>query len=140
MELKLADALPTLSLDNAVLTDAVENLLDNALKYSPPGTRVTVIVQTAGDGVQLVVGDQGIGIEPHDLPHIFDRFYRGRHGDQHSVKGTGLGLALVKAAAEAHGGSVAVTSQSGQGSRFTLHLPIKESLMSCGDAQKQGQS
>jgi two-component system sensor histidine kinase BaeS len=71
------------------------------------------------------VCDQGIGIAPDDLPRIFDKFYCGRRGDQQNVHGTGLGLALVKAAVEAHGGTVEVTSAPGQGSRFSLRLPIK---------------
>ena len=68
--------------------------------------------------------DQGIGIDPQDLPRIFDKFYRARRGDRHDVRGTGLGLALVKATAEAHGGTVEVSSVPGEGSRFSLRLPL----------------
>ncbi len=126
LETVIQPALPLLPLDQVALLDALENLLDNAIKYSPAGTRVKLTAQATAQGVCIDVRDEGIGIEPNDLPRIFDRFYRGQPGNQHSVKGTGLGLALVKAAVEAHGGSVAVESQPGQGSRFTLQLPGKE--------------
>lgn len=126
LETAIEPALPVLPLDQAALVDALENLLDNAIKYSPAGTRVIVTARATAQGVCIDVRDQGIGIEPNDLPRIFDRFYRGQPGNQHSVKGTGLGLALVKAAVEAHGGSVTVASQPGQGSRFTLQFPHKE--------------
>ena len=71
------------------------------------------------------VCDQGIGIDPDDLPRVFDKFYRGRRGDLHNVRGTGLGLALVKAAALGHGGTVEVTSTPGQGAQFCLPLPLE---------------
>jgi two-component system phosphate regulon sensor histidine kinase PhoR len=128
LEITIEPTLPLLSLDQAALLDALENLLDNAIKYSPAGTCVKLSAQATAQGVCIDVQDEGIGIEPDDLPRIFDRFYRGQPGNQHSVKGTGLGLALVKAAVEAHGGSVSVASQLGQGSRFTLQLPGKEDV------------
>ncbi|MBI1764199.1 MAG: HAMP domain-containing histidine kinase [Acidobacteria bacterium] len=126
LETRIAAGLPELPLDKLALTDALENLLDNAIKYSPTGTRVTVTAQAVDHTVHIEVCDEGIGIAPDDLPHIFDRFYRARQGDQHSVKGTGLGLALVKAAVEAHGGTVTVVSQPGEGSRFSLRIPTNE--------------
>jgi two-component system phosphate regulon sensor histidine kinase PhoR len=126
LETEVDDGIPELPLDKLALTDALENLLDNAIKYSPAGTRVTVTAQAVDHTVRVEVCDEGIGIEPGDLPRIFDRFYRARHGDQHNVKGTGLGLALVKAAIEAHGGKVEVASRPGEGSRFSLQFPIKE--------------
>jgi signal transduction histidine kinase len=118
------DGVPELPLDKAAIGDAIENLLDNAIKYSPPESEVSIHIRSAGNEARVEVSDQGIGIEKSDIPRIFDPFYRGRRGDMESVKGTGLGLALVKAAAEAHGGAVEVASAPSQGSRFTLHLPI----------------
>jgi signal transduction histidine kinase len=118
--------LPDLPLDKAAIGDAIENLLDNAIKYSPSGTQVSIHILSADNEARVEVRDQGIGIEKVDLPRIFDPFYRGRRGDMESVKGTGLGLALVKAAAEAHGGAVDVSSVPDGGSRFTLRLPITE--------------
>lgn len=120
-----ADAgVPNLPLDKAAIGDAIENLLDNAIKYSPAGTEVSLHIRSAANEAQVEVCDQGIGIEKRDLPRIFDPFYRGRRGDKESVKGTGLGLALVKAAVEAHGGIVDVSSTPERGSRFTLRLPL----------------
>ena len=74
------------------------------------------------DGIDVC--DQGIGIEPDECVHIFDKFYRGRRGDQHDVRGTGLGLALVKAVIDAHNGTIEVTSTPGEGSCFYLRIPI----------------
>lgn len=116
--------LPDLRLDKAAIGDAIENLLDNAIKYSPAGTQVSIHILSADNEARVEVRDQGIGIEKADLPRIFDPFYRGRRGDMESVKGTGLGLALVKAAAEAHGGAVDVSSVPDGGSQFTLRLPL----------------
>jgi signal transduction histidine kinase len=73
--------------------------------------------------VQLSVSDRGRGIDPEDLAHIFDPFYRGRHAIDRQIHGNGLGLSLVQRIAEAHGGRVSVTSARGQGATFTLHLP-----------------
>jgi signal transduction histidine kinase len=122
-----ADAgIPDLRLDKAAIGDAIENLLDNAIKYSSSGTEVSIHIRSTDNEARVEVCDHGIGIEKADLPRIFDPFYRGRRGDMESVKGTGLGLALVKAAAEAHGGAVDVSSAPDGGSRFTLRLPIAE--------------
>ena len=122
-----ADAgVPDLPLDKAAIGDAIENLLDNAIKYSPPDSEVSIHIHSAGNEARVEVSDQGIGIEKSDIPRIFDPFFRGRRGDMKSVKGTGLGLALVKAAAAAHGGDVEVSSAPNRGSRFTLRLPIGE--------------
>ncbi len=95
---------------------AVANLLDNAAKWSPPGGTVEVSVR---DG-ELVVRDHGPGIDPEDLPHVFDRFYRSRAA--RSLPGSGLGLAIVKQVAESHGGSVTAENAEGGGARFRLQL------------------
>lgn len=116
-------SLPPIPMDRAAIADAIENLIDNAIKYSRGGTRVQVRLQAADGRVSVDVADQGIGIERDELARVFDKFYRARRGDLQSVRGTGLGLALVKAAAEAHGGSVDVESEPGVGSRFSLKLP-----------------
>ncbi len=118
------EGIPSLSLDKGSIKEAIDNLIDNAIQYSPPGALIRVRLSTADDRVCLEVSDQGIGIDADELDSIFDRFYRGRRGARHNVKGTGLGLALVKAAAEAHGGTIAATSQAGQGSTFRLSLPV----------------
>jgi signal transduction histidine kinase len=114
---------PSVRIDRAAIADAIENLVENAIKYSRNGTRVALRIHADGERVCVEVADQGIGIERDELSRIFDKFYRARRGDLQSVRGTGLGLALVKAAAEAHGGVVDVESEPGVGSRFSLKLP-----------------
>ena len=126
LTLKTDDVLREIDLDRTGIQDSIENMLDNAIKYSPPDTSVEVSVEHGPKELRVTVRDEGIGIDPADLPRIFDRFYRGRRGEQQSVRGTGLGLALVKAVAEGHGGSVAVKSAPGQGSEFCLCIPIRE--------------
>lgn len=101
----------------AALERAVTNLLDNAAKWSPPGGTVTV---TLRDGA-LVVDDEGQGITEADLPHVFDRFYRSE--ESRSMPGSGLGLSIVRQAAERHSGSVVAGRAPGGGARVTLHLP-----------------
>ena len=105
------------------LKQALINLLDNALRYTPPGGAVTVRLTTVGEGIVLTVEDTGHGIEPEHLPHLFERFYRTDRARAKDSGGTGLGLAIVKEIAEAHGGSISATSQSDKGSIFTLRLP-----------------
>ena len=111
----------TISGDKMKIQRAVSNLLDNALKYSPPGGTVTASVRVEPDQVILSVNDTGSGITDRDLPHIFDRFFRGDRS--RSLPGTGLGLNLTLAIARAHSGDVKVTSVPGQGSTFTMTLP-----------------
>jgi signal transduction histidine kinase len=111
----------TISADKMKVQRAVSNLLDNALKYSPQGGTVTASVEGEDDQVVLSVKDTGTGISDRDLPHVFDRFFRGDRS--RSLPGTGLGLNLTLAIARAHGGDVKVTSVQGQGSTFTMTLP-----------------
>jgi signal transduction histidine kinase len=109
------------SADRNRMRQVVANLLDNAIKYTPPGGRVEV--QTALDGAAAVlsVADTGAGIPAGELPRIWERLYRG--DASRSERGLGLGLSLVKAIVEAHGGRVEATSASGQGSTFVVRLP-----------------
>ncbi len=106
-----------------LLEEAVVNLIDNAVKYSPPQTTVTVEVERAPEKVLIRVRDQGRGIAMEHLPRLFERFYRVDPSRSRRVGGTGLGLAIVKHIAQAHNGWVTVDSTLGQGSVFTLHLP-----------------
>jgi len=98
-------------------------LLDNAAKHTPAGTRVTVEAYPAGKGISVVVRDEGPGIPPAHLPHIFDKFYRVPGGSGVSRKGTGLGLYLARNLVEAHGGSISADSQVGKGTAITVTLP-----------------
>jgi signal transduction histidine kinase len=104
----------------------VHNLLDNAIRYTPPGGTVTVGVR-ASDGVaELHVGDTGIGIPAHELERIFERFYRVDAARSRQTGGTGLGLSIVRSIADGLGGSVTVVSQLGLGSTFTVRLPTRD--------------
>jgi signal transduction histidine kinase len=119
-------AVPPLSADRDALDRMVKNLLSNAVKYSPHGGRVLVATGLAADRpgmVELSVEDDGVGIAAADLSRIFDRYVRVRHPDTASVRGLGLGLSMVQALAEAHGGTVEVESLPGKGSRFRVLLP-----------------
>lgn len=99
---------------------ALSNLLDNALKFTPAGGRVEIGAALEGDVVRLWVQDSGAGIDPEDLPHIFERFYRGRSSP---AEGSGLGLAIVQSIAQAHGGQISVESEPAAGSLFVMELP-----------------
>ncbi len=101
----------------------LSNLLDNALKYTPEGGRVEIAADFPSDQVSITVRDTGIGIDADDLPRIWDRLYRA--DKSRSQRGLGLGLSLVKAFVEAHGGTATVSSQPGQGSLFTVTFPRK---------------
>jgi len=112
--------------DRRDLVSAVSNLVDNAIKYSEPGGHVTVTLRCADGWVDVAVTDEGIGIPARDRERIFERFYRVDRARSRSTGGTGLGLAIVRHVAVNHGGSVSVQSVEGEGSTFTLRLPMKE--------------
>ena len=109
--------------ERAELVSAVANLLENAVKYSDPGSPVEVGAHVAGTAVEVVVRDHGIGIPAKDLDRVFERFYRVDRARDRRTGGSGLGLAIVRHVAANHGGEVAVTSIEGQGSTFILRLP-----------------
>jgi two-component system sensor histidine kinase SenX3 len=104
---------------------AVTNLVENAIAYSGENTKVQLTLRAADDWIEIDVTDQGIGIAPHDVDRIFERFYRADQARSRSTGGTGLGLAIVKHIATNHGGRVDVTSSLGDGSTFTLKLPAR---------------
>ena len=108
------------------MREAVDNLIDNAIRYSPTNSDVRVHIESSTKELKIEVEDDGIGIDPDDMPKVFNRFYRGKRGDRYNVQGTGLGLSLVKATALGHGGSVEVRSAPGQGSRFSILIPIQQ--------------
>ena len=109
--------------DSDRLRRILEHLVDNALKYTPDGGRVTVRVAPEGKGVVVSVEDTGPGIGPEHLPRLFERFYRVDTARSRELGGTGLGLSIVKHLAESMGASVSVSSEPGRGSRFETHLP-----------------
>jgi signal transduction histidine kinase len=123
--LALDDGDADISADPEKLKQVLINLLDNAIKFSPPQSRVRLVVAN-GDakgagGLRVTVEDQGPGIDAADVPHLFERFYRGRTAD--GTSGSGLGLAIARNLARLHGGDIAVDSAPERGSRFTLTLP-----------------
>jgi two-component system sensor histidine kinase ResE len=105
------------------LDQVVTNLLANALRYNRPGGRVTLAARRDAEGVTVTVRDTGIGIAPEELPHIWDRFHRVDKSRTRASGGTGLGLAIARSIVVAHGGSVHVHSEPGQGSVFSFTLP-----------------
>lgn len=120
LEVEMPASTLTIYADRARLEMAFANLIDNALKFTPIGGKVTVGSEKVGNELQLWVQDTGIGITNEDLPRIFQRFYRA-HGNQ--VNGSGLGLAIVQSIVQAHGGKVTVESRLNAGTRFTITLP-----------------
>jgi two-component system OmpR family sensor kinase len=110
--------------DEARLIQAVSNLLENAIAYTHEGGRISVTAAQHDANATFTVRDTGVGIGAEHLPHIFQRFYRGDHARTRSAGGTGLGLAIVDWVISAHGGTIAVESQVGQGTAFTVTLPL----------------
>jgi heavy metal sensor kinase len=119
-----SEPVPSVLGDAQWLKQALINLLDNALRYTPPGGFVTVRLHSAGEWVDVAVEDTGHGIESENIPHLFERFYRTDWARAKDSAGTGLGLPIVKEIAEAHGGTISVASQIHKGSIFTLRLPV----------------
>ena len=115
------DADVNVSADRNRMRQVVANLLDNAIKYTPRGGRVEMEIRAEGGDAVLEVRDSGIGIPEDERPRIWERLYRG--DASRSERGLGLGLSLVRAIVEAHGGRVEVVSKPGQGSTFRVHLP-----------------
>ncbi len=117
---------PIVEADPALLLQAVQNLVENAIKYTEVGGRVDVIFETRQENAVLIVADTGIGIAPVDQARLFEKFYRVARRGTMQQKGTGLGLAIVKSIAERHGGRVWVESQLGKGSRFFFLIPLRQ--------------
>ncbi len=111
--------------DRRLVVSAIANLIDNAVKYSEPGSPVTVSTALDGGFVEVAVRDAGIGIPGRDLERIFERFYRVDQARSRATGGTGLGLAIVRHVARAHGGDITVESVEGQGSTFRFVLPLE---------------
>ena len=118
-----ADTLPV-SVDPLLLEQAMVNLLDNAAKYAPPGSSIKISARPTQGAVQLTIEDEGPGIPPDALPHIFDKFYRAKASDSR-IAGTGLGLAVARGFVESFGGKLAAANRSDRsGAALTLTLPV----------------
>jgi len=127
---ELPESLPGIYGDPPALASVLQNLLSNALKYSRHGGRVMVQARAVKSGdedaVQIAIHDQGVGIPGHEIPHLFEPFFRGKRARSAQIQGSGLGLSLVKQVVEGHGGSVEVVSTPGAGSTFLVQLPVGE--------------
>jgi two-component system, OmpR family, phosphate regulon sensor histidine kinase PhoR len=121
---KIDEGLPPLMIDENAMTLLLLNLLENAVKYGKG--EISVYLTRVGDTLRLVVQDQGPGIPRDEQKRIFDRFYRTQQARQTSVRGSGIGLSLVKHIAEAHGGTVTVESEPGSGAAFIIDIPLRE--------------
>jgi signal transduction histidine kinase/HAMP domain-containing protein len=118
--------IPLIEADQALLQQALHNLVENAIKYTRPDGKVHVSTRVEPSGLVFEVTDNGIGVSPMDLPRLFEKFYRGAQQAAREQRGTGLGLAIVKSIAERHGGEVHAESQLGKGSTFTLSIPLHQ--------------
>jgi signal transduction histidine kinase len=110
-------------MDTQAIGRVFNNLISNALRHTPPQGRVSVWVRREGPGVDVTVSDTGEGIRGQDIPHIFERFYRGDASRSRGTGGAGLGLAIARGIVQAHGGDIQVQSEPGKGTQFTFHLP-----------------
>jgi two-component system, OmpR family, sensor histidine kinase KdpD len=120
---QIPEQLPHVRIDLERIAEVLVQLLENAAKYSPPGTPITISAEAAGKMICLSVADRGPGIDDMEQSLIFEKFYRGRD-QRYRVQGTGMGLAIAKAIVEAHGGTIGVTSQLGSGSVFHFTIPV----------------
>jgi two-component system phosphate regulon sensor histidine kinase PhoR len=119
---------PPLRIDKDAIGQVLVNLIDNAVKYSGERKEIDVRIEQVGGEVRIAIGDRGIGIPSNEQKKIFEKFYRVGSGLVHDVKGSGLGLAIVQHVVKAHGGRVEVASTPGEGSTFTIVLPLAPSL------------
>jgi signal transduction histidine kinase len=117
-------SLPPVSIDREAMAQAISNLVDNAIKYSGEVKQLSIKTETRGTDLSIQIADSGIGIPRAEQAKVFEKFYRVGNGLVHDVKGSGLGLALVKHIIEAHKGTISVESDVGKGSRFTILLPL----------------
>lgn len=124
LEAEVEDGMVGVDVDTTLLRQAVANLVDNAIKYTPPEGKVTVRARQIKGMQQFIVEDSGLGVAPADQLRLFEKFYRARAGEARREKGSGLGLAIVKSIAEQHGGRVSLESRLGAGSVFTLEVPL----------------
>jgi len=119
------DPLFPVMVDPELMKQVLSNLIENAIKYSPEESTVVVKSREENDQVLVEVIDQGVGIPTVDLPNIFMKFFRSHNVKTSTIKGTGLGLYLAQYFVQLHKGQISVSSEPGQGSKFTVHLPLQ---------------
>ncbi len=127
IETNLGAKIDVIIADQNHIANMINNLLDNAEKYSPEEPQIIVTTRNVKSGIEISVEDNGIGMSKDSQKHVFDKFYRVHTGNRHDVKGFGLGLSYVKALTDAHHGDVFVKSELGKGSEFILRLPFTQS-------------
>ncbi|HEY8987679.1 MAG TPA: ATP-binding protein, partial [Candidatus Limnocylindrales bacterium] len=123
VEADIDDSLPLLDVDPVRIREVLSNLVGNAIRHTPAGGTIQVSGRLDGDSVELVVADNGSGIEPDLLPHVFERFSRSA-----TTGGSGLGLAIARGLVELHGGTIAATSRPGGGTRIVVRLPLDRTV------------
>jgi two-component system, OmpR family, sensor histidine kinase KdpD len=123
VEIRLPETLPMVDMDLERIAKVLQHLIENAAKYSSEGSPIFISAEVARGELVTSVADRGVGVDDFERMMIFDKFYRGQ-GQRYRVQGTGMGLAIAKSIVEAHGGSIEVTSQAGQGSVFSFRLPL----------------
>ena len=111
--------------DQQKLTQAISNLVDNAIKFTKIGG-ITIEIRKKISQVEICVGDTGIGIDPQEIPKLFQKFHRGTSIKTFTYEGSGLGLYITKLIVEAHSGEIKTSSELGKGSRFCIYLPIRQ--------------
>ena len=139
LRVEAPESLPSVAVDTDRMTQVLNNLVSNALRYTAQGE---IVLGAAADDarVRLTVRDTGSGIDPADLPFVFERFYRADKSRQRGTSDTsGLGLAIAKALVEAHGGTIAVESAAGQGTTFTIALPMAHQRAEAGGGARRAE-
>jgi signal transduction histidine kinase len=123
VKMDAAPDLPRISVDRDRLAQVLGNLVGNALRHTPAGGQISLAAAQEGHHVLLTVQDTGAGIPPDDLPHVFDRFYRGSQVREDGSE-SGLGLAIARSIVELHGGTISAESSLGEGTMLTIALPV----------------
>jgi len=136
ISVNVGEKLPDIAADRRLLAEVLQNLLDNAIQYTPSGGQIMVSASANGNEVTFTVSDTGIGIPRADQPRIFERFYRVDVARSREVGGTGLGLSIAKHLVEAHGGRIWVESEVGQGSQFHFTVPVFDSERASSRAER----
>jgi signal transduction histidine kinase len=134
-----ASPLPPFAMDPARVAQLTSNLVTNAVKFTPAGGKVEVRLRKRGGQAQLTVTDTGIGIPATDRERVFERFFRTETASRQAVPGTGLGLTITKAIVTAHHGTIAVDSEEGRGSTFTVCLPLRSVTVPAQGAAPAGE-
>ncbi|HEY6331813.1 MAG TPA: ATP-binding protein, partial [Blastocatellia bacterium] len=135
IEIDLNDDMPLVRIDVRLVAEVVINLIENAAKYSPPGTAIRLGARFDADRLFISITNEGPGISTADIGRVFDKFYRGSLSSTKNITGTGMGLAIARGIVEAHGGAIEVTSRPGSGATFEFWIPTesKEVLETIGE-------